>query len=143
MLRSVMAAVAVAGALSMSFNALAQTAPVAAQPAVPKASAPSANAPKTAAAARTVAGPAIKTKSPTSGTCIRLPLSDVAFGTEGATKYAREKLDEYAQAETKKRKWAAKPLVKSNETVSCEVYLNLGPLGTEYRCLVTATFCQK
>ena len=50
---------------------------------------------------------------------------------------------EQFRAELKKRKWPAKPLVKSNETVSCEVYLNLGPLGTEYRCLVTATFCQK
>jgi hypothetical protein len=75
--------------------------------------------------------------------CFRLPLSDVAFGTEGATRYAREKLDDYAQAEMKKRRWPSKPLVKSNETVSCDVYLNLGPLGTEYRCLVTATFCQK
>lgn len=75
--------------------------------------------------------------------CFRLPLSDVAFGTEGATKAAREKLAEYAEAERRKRKWPDKPLVSSNETVSCEVYLNLGPIGTEYRCLVTATFCQK
>jgi hypothetical protein len=82
-----------------------------------------------------------KTKVPEH--CFRLPLSDVAFGTDGATKYAREKLAEYAEVERKKRKWSDKPLVKSAETVSCEVYLNLGPLGTEYRCLVTATFCQK
>lgn len=85
--------------------------------------------------------PAAKPKVPEH--CFRLPLSDVAFGTEGATKYAREKLAEYAEVERKKRKWPDKPLVKSAETVSCEVYLNLGPLGTEYRCLVTATFCQK
>ena len=75
--------------------------------------------------------------------CFRLPLSDVAFGTEGATNAARQKLDEYAEAEVKKRNWPAKPLTKSNEKVSCEVYLNLGPIGTEYRCLVTTTFCQK
>lgn len=75
--------------------------------------------------------------------CLRLPLSDVAFGTDNATNAARVKLAEYAEQETRKRKWPAKPLVKSRETVSCEVYLNLGPIGTEYRCLVTATFCQK
>ncbi len=87
------------------------------------------------------AAPAAKVKL--APNCFRLPLSDVAFGTEGATKYAREKLAEYAEVERKKRKWPDKPLVKSAETVSCEVYLNLGPVGTEYRCLVTATFCQK
>lgn len=75
--------------------------------------------------------------------CFRLPLSDVAFGTENATKAAREKLEEYAQAERVKRKWPDKPFTRSNETVSCTVYLNLGPIGTEYRCLVTTTFCQK
>ena len=76
--------------------------------------------------------------------CMRLPLSDVAFGTGNATAAARIKQQEYAEAEAKKRKWAlAKPMVKSNETVSCTVYLDLGPLGTEYRCLVTTTFCQK
>jgi hypothetical protein len=75
---------------------------------------------------------------------MRLPLSDVAFGTENATNAARLKQQEYADAEARKRKWPlAKPMVKSNETVSCDVYLNLGPLGTEYRCLVTTTFCQK
>ena len=76
--------------------------------------------------------------------CMRLPLSDVAFGTENATAAARVKQQEYADAEARKRKWpVGKPMVKSNETVSCDVYLNLGPLGTEYRCLVTTTFCQK
>jgi hypothetical protein len=116
------AAIAVAW---MPVAALAQTA------VAPVASVPAASA----------AGAIAKPKA--AQNCFRLPLSDVAFGTEGATKYAREKLDEYAQAEVKKRKWPAKPLVKSLETVSCEVYLNLGPMGTEYRCLVTATFCQK
>ncbi len=75
---------------------------------------------------------------------MRLPLSDVAFGTENATAAARVKQQEYAETEAKKRKWPlTKPMVKSNETVSCTVYLNLGPIGTEYRCLVTTTFCQK
>jgi hypothetical protein len=96
-----------------------------------------------AVAQTTAAAPIPAPKAKAAANCFRLPLSDVAFGTEGATREARIKLDEYAQAEIKKRKWPSKPLVKSNETVSCEVYLNLGPLGTEYRCLVTATFCQK
>jgi len=86
---------------------------------------------------------AVAAQPKASANCFRLPLSDVAFGTEGATNAAREKLAEYAGVEARKRKWPAKPLTKSAETVSCEVYLNLGPLGTEYRCLVTATFCQK
>lgn len=76
--------------------------------------------------------------------CTRLALSDVAFGKQAATKAAREKLADYAQQIAKKRKWPAGPaLVKSRETVSCKVYLDFGPIGTEYRCLVTATFCQK
>lgn len=74
--------------------------------------------------------------------CTRLPLSDVAFGREAATDAARVKLEQYARDIGKKRGWpSGAPLSKSNEKVSCEVYLNLGPLGTEYRCLVTATFC--
>ena len=100
-------------------------------------------------AAAPTAAPAIATvvpgkKAVLPANCMRLPLSDVAFGTENATAAARIKQQEYAEAEAQKRKWAlAKPMVKSNETVSCTVYLNLGPLGTEYRCLVTTTFCQK
>jgi hypothetical protein len=105
----------------------------------PPAAAPPPPAPTTTAA--TAAPKAAIAKA--GANCLRLPLSDVAFGTENATNAARVKLDEYVQAEVKKRKWPAKPVVKSLETVSCEVYLNLGPLGTEYRCLVTATFCQK
>ncbi len=74
--------------------------------------------------------------------CTRLPLSDVAFGKEASTNAAREKLREYAAETLKKRGWSgAGQLRRSNETVSCKVYLNLGPLGTEYQCLVTATFC--
>ncbi|MCB1509530.1 MAG: hypothetical protein KDJ36_01405 [Hyphomicrobiaceae bacterium] len=79
-----------------------------------------------------------------SAACTRLALSDVAFGQEAATKAAREKLADYAAQIARKRKWpAGKGLRKSNETVSCKVYLSFGPFGTEYRCLVTATFCQK
>lgn len=76
--------------------------------------------------------------------CTRLPLSDVAFGREAATNAAREKLAEYAVEVAKKRGWdVSRGLSKSNETVNCKLYLNLGPFGTEYRCLVTATFCTK
>ena len=74
--------------------------------------------------------------------CTRLPLSDVAFGKPAATDAAREKLREYAGETLKKRGWSgAGQLKSSNEKVSCELYLDLGPLGREYRCLVTATFC--
>ncbi len=99
--------------------------------------APSAQAPE----AKRSAKPAIRATE----RCMRLPLSDVAFGKEASIAAARQKLDEYAAAEAKRRKWAATPLVKSNEVVgNCDVYLDFGPLiGTEYRCLVTATFCQK
>jgi hypothetical protein len=77
--------------------------------------------------------------------CARLPLSDVAFGRDAATAAAREKLATYAQREASRRGWGGTtPLTKSAETVSCEVYLDFGPLvGTEYRCLVTATFCAR
>ncbi len=99
----------------------------------------------TAAPADPIIAPAVPGKKAiVPANCMRLPLSDVAFGTENATAAARVKQQEYAEAEAKKRKWPlANPMVKSNETVSCTVYLNLGPLGTEYRCLVTTTFCQK
>ena len=75
--------------------------------------------------------------------CTRLPLSDVAFGKKAATESARVKLLEYAYRIAKKRGWPeGRPFAKSRETVSCKVYLDFGPFGTEYRCLVTATFCQ-
>jgi hypothetical protein len=74
--------------------------------------------------------------------CTRLPLSDVAFGKPAATAAAREKLAEYAAETLKKRGWSgAGRLTSRNEKVSCTLYLDLGPLGTEYRCLVTATYC--
>lgn len=76
--------------------------------------------------------------------CTRLPLSDVAFGKPAATDAAREKLREYAGEKLRARGWSGQGALKSsNEKVSCEVYLDLGLLGTEYRCLVTATFCGK
>ena len=77
------------------------------------------------------------------GPCMRLALSEVAFGTENATRDARNQLDEYAREQATKRGWAKDAkLVKSRETVSCSVYLAL-PIQSEYRCLVTATFCRK
>lgn len=88
--------------------------------------------------------PASAPKGAAKERCMRLPLSDVAFGIPGATAAARGKLAEYAEAEAKRRKWpAAAQLTQSNETVSCEVYLVFPLIGTEYRCLVTTTFCQK
>jgi len=73
--------------------------------------------------------------------CTRLPLSDIAFGKPETIAQARGKLDDYAARVAAKRGWSGTR--KSNETVSCKVFLNLGPIGTEYRCLVTATFCPK
>ncbi|MEM1371009.1 MAG: hypothetical protein AAGG72_02150 [Pseudomonadota bacterium] len=74
--------------------------------------------------------------------CTRLPLSDVAFGKEAAIESARVKLRDYAKRVAAERGWnVARGFTESNEKVSCEVYLDLGPLGTEYQCLVTRTFC--
>lgn len=73
--------------------------------------------------------------------CTRAPLSDIAFGKEETIKQALGKLDEYAKEIAKKRGWPSDNLARSRETSSCEVFLNLGPFGTEYKCLVTATYC--
>lgn len=73
--------------------------------------------------------------------CTRAPLSDIAFGKEETIKQALGKLDAYAKEIAKKRGWTSDDLVRSRETSSCEVFLNLGPFGTEYKCLVTATYC--
>jgi hypothetical protein len=74
--------------------------------------------------------------------CTRLPLSDIAFGREATIAQARMRLGEYADKEAKKRGWAT--YVKSAEVSSCEVYIDFGPLvGTEYKCLLAATFCRK
>ena len=52
------------------------------------------------------------------------------------------RLGEYADKEAKRRGWTA--YAKSAETASCEVYIDFGPLvGTEYKCLLAATFCRK
>ena len=89
-----------------------------------------------------IAGAVMGLDSASAAQCTRLPLSDVAFGKDAATNAAREKLRQYAVEIAAKRGWAVpRGFRESNETVSCEVYLNLGPLGTEYRCLVTTTFC--
>ncbi len=90
----------------------------------------------------TVALVALSATSVNAEMCTRLPLSDVAFGKSAAAAVARVRLSEYATETLKKRGWSGSGQLKSrNETVSCNIYLNLGPLGTEYRCLVTATFC--
>lgn len=74
--------------------------------------------------------------------CMRLPLSDIQFGREHTIKVAREKLEEYAQKEAAKRGWK-NGYTRSAETATCEDYLWLPIGGQEYKCLVTATFCQK
>jgi hypothetical protein len=77
--------------------------------------------------------------APGQPTCTRLPLSDIQFTREKTVDVARMRLDEYAQKVAKTRGW--KGFRKSDEVIACDVYLYLGPLGTEYKCLVTATFC--
>jgi hypothetical protein len=77
------------------------------------------------------------------GRCMRLPLSDIAFGEEATIKQAEMRLQEYAAKEQKKRGWRSGSLVKSNQTAKCDVYLVLPFAGTEYKCLVTATFCER
>ena len=67
------------------------------------------------------------------GQCTRAPLSDIAFGKEATIKQALGKLDEYAKTIAKKRGWPSENLVRSRETSSCEVFLNLGIFGTEYK----------
>jgi hypothetical protein len=73
--------------------------------------------------------------------CTRLPLSDIAFGKEATITQALGKLDDYAREVATKREWPSNDLVRSRVSSSCEVFLNLGPFGTEYKCLVTATYC--
>jgi hypothetical protein len=74
---------------------------------------------------------------------MRLPLSDIAFGREATIAQAQMRLGEYADKQAKIRAWSA-GYKKSAEVSSCEVYIDFGPLvGTEYKCLVTATFCRK
>lgn len=77
--------------------------------------------------------------------CKRIGMSDVAFGKPAATASAREKLDEYVPVRLKELGWTGKGKIRSryDKTIDCSVYLDLGPVGTEYRCLVVGTFCAK
>jgi hypothetical protein len=102
-----------------------------------------AQAPTPTPAQAVAPAPTVAAKAPRAPTekCMRLPLSDIAFGRDGTIAQTRMRLDEYAQAERAKRGWGA--LTKSRETIDCEVYLVLPVLGTEYKCLITATFCAK
>jgi hypothetical protein len=87
----------------------------------------------------------IATASAASAKCMRPGMSDVAFGKDAAIKSAHEKLIPYAEKIARQRGWRQTTnLRRTNmKTVSCEVYLDLGLLGTEYRCLVRATFCER
>jgi hypothetical protein len=128
--------------------AAAPKAPVAVPATAVKAPAAAAKAPAPADAKATpaiAAEAAAKTAAPAkvaaAKKCMRLPLSDIAVGRDETIAQARMRLGEYAEAEGKSRKWG--PTTKSLETVSCDVYLVLPLIGTEYKCLVTATFCTK
>jgi hypothetical protein len=125
-----------AGALA----AQAQTpAPVpTAAPTLPPATTPAVTTP---AVAKTAATPA---KAPAKARdCTRLPLSDIQVGRAETIASARQKLvDEYAPKVAKQRGWK-KGFTVSLETATCEDYLYVPLLGQEYKCLVTATFCQK
>ena len=72
--------------------------------------------------------------------CTRLPLSDIAFGKPETIAQATGKLDEYAERVARQRGWKGR-LRRSNLTSSCSVWIDFGPFGTEYKCLVTATYC--
>lgn len=75
--------------------------------------------------------------------CMRPGMSDVAFGKAAAIESAHTKLIPYAEQLARERGWSKTTgLVRRNKrTVKCEVYLDLGIFGTEYQCLVRATFC--
>ena len=133
MLRVCVSTTVLAASCLIGVAANAQTAP---QPATPPASAVTA-AP--AAPGKTAPGKVTTAKREE---CTRLPLSDIAFGREATIAQARMRLGEYADKEAKRRGWAT--YAKSAETASCEVYIDFGPLvGTEYKCLLAATFCRK
>lgn len=72
--------------------------------------------------------------------CTRLPLSDIAFGKAATIAQASGKLDEYAARVARQRGWKGR-LRRSNLTSQCSIWLDFGPFGTEYKCLVTATYC--
>lgn len=101
-------------------------------------------APPNAASTATPSGPvpaAARSRSAPRA-CMRLPLSDIQFGREYTIQVAREKLEDYARKEAARRGWK-NGFTRSNETATCEDYLWLPIGGQEYKCLVTATFCQK
>lgn len=133
MLRAVVSNTVLAGSCLIGGAVAAQTAPQpATQPAPAVTAAP-------AVPGKTVPGKATPGKREE---CTRLPLSDIAFGREATIAQARMRLGEYADKEAKRRGWST--YVKSAETASCEVYIDFGPLvGTEYKCLLAATFCRK
>lgn len=126
----------------------ATAAPAVTPPATtPAATTPTASASTAAAPASTTAAPALAAAPAAPArkaarACMRLPLSDIQFGREYTIKVAREKLEEYAQKEASKRGWK-NGYTRSTETATCENYLWLPIGGQEYKCLVTATFCQK
>lgn len=105
---------------------------------VPNKAPPKAASAPTPTALAPVAAPA----RPKSRACMRLPLSDIQFGREYTIQVAREKLEDYARKEATRRGWK-NGYTRSNETATCEDYLWLPIGGQEYKCLVTATFCQK
>ena len=112
-----------------------------AQTVVPAATTMPPPAAKAATAPRVKAGVAKAVPGETGRACTRLPLSDIQVGKEKTIEVARLRLDEYIAKVGKQRGW--KTWDKSQETVSCEDYLNVPFLGQEYKCLVTATFCRK
>lgn len=119
--------------------ALAATLPAWAQAPTAK---PPATAALAAAAPAASAVPAAAPKAkPAPSRCMRLPLSDIAVGRDETIAQARLRLGEYAESERAKRGWGK--LTKSAEKIECDVYLVLPLIGTEYKCLVTATFCSK
>ena len=133
MLRAVMSTTVLAASCLIGWAAAAQTVP---QPATQPAPAVTAAPTVPGKTAPVKAAPAKREE------CTRLPLSDIAFGREATIAQARMRLGEYADKEAKRRGWSA--YAKSAETASCEVYIDFGPLvGTEYKCLLAATFCRK
>jgi hypothetical protein len=149
--RTDLMSVVVLATLLLAAPAFAQSAPAtpAATVAAPAATTPPlaaaiGNVPTGAGALATAAAVALvpPKSAPKPQECTRLPLTDIAFGREATIAQAQMRLGEYAGKEAKKRGWSS--YAKSAEMASCEVYIDFGPLvGTEYKCLIAATFCRK
>jgi hypothetical protein len=92
--------------------------------------------PRPESATVTAAGTAVQPVNPL---CARLQFSETQFSRETATNAARTRLDDEAVATSKLRGWAS--YRKLGETATCDVALDLGFLGAQYKCLVAATFC--